>query len=190
MIRIHKTAEVDDSAKIQEGTVIWHQAQIREGVKIGKNCILGKGVYIDKNVIIGDNVKIQNYSSIYHNSIIEDGVFIGPYVCLTNDRYPRATTATGELKEDDSWTVGTTLIKKGASIGAGSVILPNITIGEYALIGASSLVTKDIERYGLAYGNPASIVGIICKCGTRLATHTKGPKKLVCKTCQSIIHYK
>lgn len=155
MIKIHPTAEVSLKAKIGQGTLIWHQAQVREGVVIGKNCILGKGVYIDFDVKIGNNVKIQNYVSVYHGATIEDGVFLGPYVCITNDKYPRAINPNGSLKKESDWEVGKTLIKQGASLGAGSIILPGITIGKWAMVGAGSVVTKDIPDFGLVYGSPA-----------------------------------
>lgn len=155
MIKIHPTAEVSPKAKIGQGTLIWHQAQVREGVVIGKNCILGKGVYIDFDVKIGNNVKIQNYVSVYHGATIEDGVFLGPYVCITNDKYPRAINPNGSLKKESDWEVGKTLIKQGASLGAGSIILPGITIGKWAMVGAGSVVTKDIPDFGLVYGSPA-----------------------------------
>lgn len=164
---IHETADVSNKANIGKNTKIWHQAQVRENVKIGENCIIGKNVYIDFGVEIGDNVKIQNNSSIYHGSKIEDGVFIGPHVILTNDKTPRAINPDGTLKTDHDWEEGKTLIKKGASIGAGSIILPDTTIGEFAMIGAGSVVTKDVPDYCLTYGNPAEIKGKVCKCGKK-----------------------
>ena len=128
---IHPTAEVSQKAKLGEGTRVWHLVQIREGVTIGKNCIIGKDVYIDFDVTIGDNVKIQNSALLYHGATIEDGVFIGPQVCLTNDRMPRAITSDGRLKGNDDWVVGPILVKYGASLGAGSLILPDVTIGRW-----------------------------------------------------------
>lgn len=152
---VHPTAEINSKANIGEGTKIWNYSQIRENAKLGKNCILGKNVYIDFEVTIGNNVKIQNNSSIYHGSTIEDGVFIGPHVVLTNDKYPRAINEDGTLKTDADWIVGRTIIKKGASIGAGSIILPGITIEENAMVGAGSVVTRDVKRGTIVFGNPA-----------------------------------
>ncbi len=183
MTKIHPTADVSKSVKIGKGTLIWHQAQIREGAKIGKNCIIGKGVYIDKGVEIGNNVKIQNYASIYHKAKLEDGVFIGPYVCLTNDKLPRAITTKGKLKSEDSWNAGKTIIKRGASIGAGSVLLSNLTIGEFVLVGASSLITKDIPKHTLVYGVPATTKGYVCACAN-IISRTRKPKIYKCKVCR------
>ena len=163
-----ETAIISKDAKIGKSTKVWHFSQIREGALIGQNCVIGKNVYIDKDVKIGSNVKIQNNSSIYHGSTIEDGVFIGPHVCLTNDKNPRAIKEDGSLKNDGDWEEGKILIKNGASIGAGSIILPNVTIGQFALIGAGSVVTKNVPDYGLVYGNPAKLHGYIDKTGKKV----------------------
>lgn len=185
----HSTAEVSNKAEIGKNTKIWHYVQIREGARIGANCILGKGVYIDFNVKVGNNVKIQNGASIYYGVVIEDGVFIGPHVCFTNDKFPRAVNEEGDLKLNVDWKVGRILVKKGASIGAGSVILPNVTIGEYAMIGAGSLVTKDVPDYVLVYGNPAKFYYYICSCGNKLSNSKtiKSRMILTCKKCDKKI---
>ncbi|MFQ6102251.1 MAG: acyltransferase [Anaerolineae bacterium] len=168
-IRIHPTADVSPEAYIGEGTSIWHQVQIREGAHLGRNCIVGKGAYIDFDVQIGDNVKIQNYVSVYHGVTIEDGVFVGPHVCFTNDKRPRAVNPDGSLKEADGWMLGETLVREGAAIGANSTIVCGITIGRWAMVGAGSAVTRDVPDYGLAWGNPARLHGFVCPCGERLS---------------------
>ena len=168
LIMIHSTAEVSPAAQIGAGTRIWHQAQIREGVTIGQNCIVGKDVYVDFGVVIGNNVKIQNSALLYHGVTVEDGVFIGPRVCTTNDRFPRAITPEGQLKTDDDWTVGPTLIQYGASIGAGAIILPDVTVGRFALVAAGALVTRSVPAHGLVMGAPARLVGYVCRCGRPL----------------------
>lgn len=166
--KIHPTADVSKQAKIGAYTKIWNQCQVRENSVIGKNCILGKNVYIDHSIRIGSNVKIQNNCSIYYGAEIEDSVFIGPHVCLTNDKTPRAITDNGKLKEDKDWKVNKTLVKKGASIGAGSILLPGIVIGEFAMVGAGSVVTKNVPDYALVYGNPAEPKGYVNKSGKKV----------------------
>ncbi len=163
-----ETAIISKGAKIGKNTKIWHFSQIREGAVIGDNCIIGKNVYIDKDVKIGSNVKIQNNALVYHGSTIEDGVFIGPNVCLTNDKNPRAINEDGTLKSDSDWEEGKILVKRGASIGASSVILPNVTIGQFAMVGAGSVVTKDVPDFGLVYGNPAKLHGCVDKKGNKV----------------------
>lgn len=164
-VYVHPTAEVSDRATIGEGTKIWNWAQVREDVQIGQDCILSKGVYIDAGVSIGDMVKIQNNVSVFHGVTIEDGVFVGPHVAFTNDVFPRAITADFELATDDDWEVGETVVKRGASLGANSTILPNVVIGEFALVGAGSVVTKDVLPYHVVVGNPARAVAIVDETG-------------------------
>ncbi len=180
-IRIHPTADVSEKAKIGEGTSIWHQCQVRERAQLGKNCILGKGVYIDFEVVLGDNVKVQNYVSIFHGVNIEDGVFVGPHVCFTNDLHPRAINADGSLKAADDWVLSKTLIKHGAALGANSTILCGITIGEWAMVGSGSMVTKDVPAHGIVYGNPACLHGFVCTCGSQLKKITQKEKVVVTK---------
>jgi UDP-2-acetamido-3-amino-2,3-dideoxy-glucuronate N-acetyltransferase len=165
---IHRTAEVSPEASIGSGTRIWHYVQVREGVSIGRDCIIGKGAYVDLDVVIGNCVKIQNACQVYHGVTLEDGVFLGPGVILTNDKRPRAITPDGTLKTDEDWVVGKTLIKRGAAVGAGAVVLPGITVGTFALIGAGSVVTRNVPDYGLVWGNPARLRGFACPCGAQL----------------------
>jgi len=165
---VHPTADVSSEAVIGPGTRIWHQAQVRERACLGANCIVGKGAYVDFDVSIGDNVKIQNGVYVYHGVTVEDGVFLGPGVILTNDKLPRAINPDGALKSDADWEVSSTLIERGASIGAGAVILPGVTVGEFAMVGAGSVVTRDVPAHGLAYGNPACLHGYVCRCGRPL----------------------
>jgi len=180
MIKIHPSADVSPLAVIGDETRIWHEAQVREGAHIGRECILGKGVYVDFDVQIGDRVKIQNRASIYHGVTLQDGVFVGPHVVFTNDRCPRAITPDGRLKSDADWEVGHTLVKEGASVGAGSIILPGVSIGRFAMIGAGSVVTHDVLDYAIVFGNPARQWGFACCCGQALSFEDEG---WVCRAC-------
>lgn len=159
-IFIHPSAHISDRAIIGKGTQLWINAQVRETAKIGTNCIISKDVYIGTEVIIGNRCKIQNSVSLYDGVTLEDEVFVGPNVCFTNDRVPRA------FNED--WKATKTLVKKGASLGANSTIVCGVEIGEYAMIGAGSVVTKSVEPYTLVVGNPARVIGKIDKLGNRV----------------------
>jgi len=174
---IHPTAIVEKTATIGEGTRIWHFVHVRENAEIGKHCVLGHAVYVGKEVAIGNRVKLENRATVYQGVKIEDDVFVGPHVTFTNDPYPRS------LGTD--WTIVPTLIRKGASIGAGAVVVCGITIGEYAMIGAGSIVTKDVPPHAIAYGNPAKIKGFVCKCGRRLIKEEEKPKYILmnCPFC-------
>lgn len=172
-VRIHPSADVSPDAKVGDGSSIWHQAQIREDVSIGSNCIIGKGVYIDFGVKIGSNVKIQNYVSVFHGVTLEDGVFIGPHVCFTNDLLPRAVNPDGSLKSADDWNLSVTLIKKGAGLGANATIRCGVTVGEWAIVGAGSVVTQDVPDYGLVWGNPARLRGFVAPSGERLLEQSR-----------------
>jgi acetyltransferase-like isoleucine patch superfamily enzyme len=166
--QIHPTAEVSSNASIGDDTRIWHHAQVREGARIGRECILGKSVYVDKDVVIGDRCKIQNRASIFHGVTLSNAVFIGPHAVLTNDRYPRAVTTDGALKSDDDWDAGETQIGEGASIGAGAVVLPGVTIGAWAMVAAGAVVTGDVREHAIVKGNPARFAGWACICGRPL----------------------
>jgi len=172
---IHKTAIVDEPSQIGAGTKIWHWTHVMPKAKIGQDCSLGQNVYIGSAAEIGNNVKIQNNVSVYDKVILEDNVFCGPSCVFTNDPNPRA-----EYSHRDSWQQ--TLVKKGASIGANATVICGNTIGQYAFIGAGSVVTKDIPDYGLAYGNPAKFIGFVCECGTKLDFAEN--KESTCKNCQ------
>lgn len=154
------TSKVSDNSEIGSGTKIWQNVQLREGAKIGKNCNISKDCYIDTNVSIGDNCKIQNGVSIFWGVTIEDDVFIGPNASFTNDKIPRAFNT--------EWQVTPTLIKKGSSVGANATIVCGITIGEYAMIAAGAVVTKDVEAYSLVMGNPAKHYSYIDKMGNKI----------------------
>jgi len=171
---IHPTAIVEKTAKIGKDTKIWHFVHIREKAEIGAGCVLGHSVYIDRQVKIGNHVKLENRANVYQGVKIEDDAFIGPHVTFTNDPYPRSFST--------DWKIIPTQVKKGASIGAGSVVSCGVTINEYAMIGAGSIVTKDIPPHALAYGNPAEIKGFVCKCGRKL-TREKRQDNFILMKC-------
>lgn len=165
---VHSSADVSPQARIGAGAYVWHRAQVRERAVLGEECIVGKDVYIDADVHIGARVKIQNGAQVYHGATIEDGVFIGPQACLTNDRQPRAINLDGSLKRAADWVVTPILVKQGASIGAAAVLLPGVTVGRFAMVGAGAVVTHDVPDYGLVLGAPARLAGYVCACGQRL----------------------
>lgn len=158
---IHPTASVAATSRIGEGTKVWINVQIRENVSIGENCILSKDVYIDHGVSIGHRCKIQNSVSVYHGVSIGDDVFVGPNVAFTNDRVPRAFNS--------DWKITSTAVETGASIGANSTLVCGVTIGQYAMVAAGSVVTRDVAPYTLVMGNPARPVAKIDKMGNRVA---------------------
>lgn len=160
-VYIHPTANVSDKAHIGAGTKVWINVQIRENAQIGEGCILSKDVYVDHAVRIGDRCKVQNSVSVYNGVTIGDDVFVGPNVAFTNDRVPRAF--------NPEWRITETQVENGASIGANATIVCGITIGEYAMVAAGSVVTKDVAPYTLVMGNPARPVGKIDKMGNRVS---------------------
>lgn len=157
---IHPTANISDTAQIGDNSKVWINVQIRENARIGHSCILGKDVYIDLAVSIGDQCKIQNGVSVWNGVTVENDVFIGPHACFTNDKVPRAFNY--------DWKVMPTLVKQGASIGANATIVCGVTIGEYAMIAAGSVVTRDVPAYTLVMGNPARAVARVDKMGNRV----------------------
>jgi UDP-2-acetamido-3-amino-2,3-dideoxy-glucuronate N-acetyltransferase len=157
----HPTAVIDENCSIGEGTKIWHFSHIMSGSIIGNNCNLGQNVVVSPKVVLGNNVRVQNNVSIYEGVICEDDVFLGPSMVLTNVINPRsAVSRKAEYK--------TTLIKKGASIGANATIICGNTIGEYAFIGAGAVITKNVLPYALVMGNPGRQTGWMSEYGHRL----------------------
>ncbi|MCV2361785.1 N-acetyltransferase [Paucibacter sp. TC2R-5] len=160
-IYIHPSANVSERAKIGAGTKVWVNVQIRENADIGESCILSKDVYIDHAVKIGHRCKVQNSVSVYNGVEIGNDVFVGPNVSFTNDKVPRAFNS--------DWKITPTRVANGVSIGANATIVCGITIGEYAMIAAGSVVTKDVPPYSLVMGNPARVLARIDKAGNRLS---------------------
>ena len=161
MITIHPTAIVDAGATIGDGTRVWHWVHICAGARIGAGCSFGQNVFIGNRVVIGSNVKIQNNVSVYDNVTLQDDVFCGPSMVFTNVYNPRAAVSRKHEYRD-------TLVKRGATLGANCTIVCGHTVGEYAFVGAGSVVTKDVPPYAMVYGNPARVRGYACECGVKL----------------------
>lgn len=162
MYFVHESSVIDKNTEIGNGSKIWHFCHIQSGAKIGENCSLGQNVYVSGKAVIGNGVKIQNNVSIYDSVEIEDDVFCGPSMVFTNVINPRAFV---ERKNEYKKTI----LKKGCSIGANATIVCGVTIGEYALVGAGSVVTKDVPPYALVYGNPAKVHGSVDREGNILS---------------------
>ena len=182
-VHVHPSAEVSESAQVGAGTRIWHQAQVREGAVIGKQCIIGKGAYVDKDVHIGDFCKLQNGVFVFHGFNLESGVFLGPGVMLLNDKHPRAINPDGSPKSDSDWEASTGSVAHGAAVGGGAVVLPGITIGRMALVGAGAVVTRDVPERGIVAGNPARLKGFACDCGHTLSRAAAGAPAYQCPSC-------
>jgi UDP-2-acetamido-3-amino-2,3-dideoxy-glucuronate N-acetyltransferase len=163
----HESAIIDEGCQIGEGTKIWHFSHIMPNCKIGKNCNIGQNVVISPEVILGDKVKVQNNVSIYTGVICEDDVFLGPSMVFTNITNPRSAIIRKDKYEK-------TLVKKGASIGANATIVCGNTIGDYAFIGAGTVVTKDVKSYALVVGNPGKQIGWMSEFGHKLVFDQKG----------------
>jgi len=170
---IHPTAVVDEPMEIGEGTKIWHFTHIMSGARIGENCIIGQNVFIGSGALLGNNIKVQNNVSIYDGVIVEDDVFCGPSMVFTNVFNPRSFIS--RKKEFRK-----TLVRKGATIGANVTIVCGNTIGQFAFIGAGSVVTKDVPDYALVYGNPGKVKGWVCQCAGEITFHSG---KASCKAC-------
>jgi UDP-2-acetamido-3-amino-2,3-dideoxy-glucuronate N-acetyltransferase len=172
----HESAFIDAGVEIGEGTTIWHVSHILKNSRIGKNCRIGQNVVVGPNVSIGNGVKIQNNVSVYEGVTLEDEVFCGPSMVFTNVYNPRsAIRRMDELRP--------TLVQRGASLGANCTIVCGVTIGQYAFVGAGSVVTKSVPDFALVVGNPAKIIGWMCHCGNRIAFDATGQMGL-CQTCQ------
>lgn len=158
MPRVHETAVVDEGASIGEGTRLWHFVHVSGGARIGRGCVLGQNVFVGDGVVIGDGVKVQNNVSIYAGVVVEDDVFLGPSCVFTNVMNPRA-----HVERKDEFRE--TRVGRGATIGANATIVCGNAIGEFALVGAGSVVTRAVPPHVLVVGNPARPRGWACRCG-------------------------
>ena len=166
---IHPTAIVDTGAEIGDGTRIWHYSHVLAGTRIGERCTIGQNVMAGPDVVIGSGVKIQNNVSLYKGVTIEDDVFCGPSCVFTNVLTPRAFI-------DRMGEIAPTLVRKGATIGANATIVCGVTIGQYAMIGAGAVVTKDVPDHALVIGNPARPNGWVSRAGERLGADLVCPR--------------
>ena len=173
--RVHASADLEPGVTVGPGTSIWHRAQVRTGARIGSECIIGRDAFVDEGVTLGNRVKIQNGALVYHGVEVEDGVFIGPGAILTNDRYPRAITSTGDLARADDWEVSPIALRYGCSIGAGAVVVAGVEVGRFATVGAGAVVTRSVPNHALVVGSPAHRIGWVCACGARLVDANGDP---------------
>ncbi len=169
----HETAIVDEGAQIGEGSRVWHWVHVCGGAVIGSKCSLGQNVFIGNRVTIGNNVKIQNNVSVYDNVILEDDVFCGPSMVFTNVYNPRSAVTRKEEYRD-------TLVKKGATLGANCTIVCGVTIGEYAFVGAGSLINKAVPAFALMVGVPAKQIGWMSRFGERISLPLTGNGEYIC----------
>lgn len=165
---VDSSATVSEHASLGVACKVWGFAQVREGAELGAHCIVGRGAYIGAGVKLGDNCKVQNCALVYEPAIIESGVFIGPGAILTNDEFPRAVTVDGNLKSANEWVAVGVTVRQGASIGAGAICVAPVTIGEWALVGAGSTVTRDVSPFSIVLGSPARHVGWVGRAGKPL----------------------
>jgi UDP-2-acetamido-3-amino-2,3-dideoxy-glucuronate N-acetyltransferase len=177
-VSVHESSYIDEDVQIGSGTAIWHFCHVLPGSRIGERCRIGQNVVIGPRAVIGNNVKIQNNVSIYEGVTLEDDVFCGPSMVFTNVTTPRC--AFPRNTADDFQP---TLVRRGASIGANATLVCGVTIGRHALIGAGSVVTRDVPDYGLVYGNPARLRGWACECGTTLTQTDAGDERWSCSSC-------
>ena len=178
-VRIQPSADVSAEAEIGEGSSVWHLAQVREGAVIGRNCIVGRGAYVGTGVRMGDNCKLQNYALVYEPAVLEDGVFVGPAVCFTNDHFPRSVAPDGTLKRGDDWEAVGVTCREGSSIGARAVCVAPVTFGRWALVAAGSVVVKDVPDFALVAGVPARRLRWVGKAGVPLEPGSE-PGSWVC----------
>jgi UDP-2-acetamido-3-amino-2,3-dideoxy-glucuronate N-acetyltransferase len=176
-VYVHESSYVDEPCEIGVGTKVWHFSHVMKNCRIGERCNIGQNVVISPDVTIGNNVKIQNNVSVYTGCILEDDVFCGPSMVFTNVMNPRS-----HVSRKDEYK--TTLVKRGASLGANSTVVCGTTVGQYAFAGAGAVITRDVPDYALVVGNPARVAGWMCACGVKLKFAEAGAEERAeCAVC-------
>jgi UDP-2-acetamido-3-amino-2,3-dideoxy-glucuronate N-acetyltransferase len=174
---VHESSYIDEGAEIGAGTKIWHFCHVMTRARIGERCNIGQNVHVAPEVTIGNNVKIQNNVSLYTGVIVEEDAFLGPSMVFTNVINPRS-----HINRKNQYQ--TTLVKKGASIGANATILCGTTLGRYCFVGAGSVITHDVPDYAMVYGSPARVRGWMCQCGEQIKFVEKdGVEMAKCESC-------
>jgi acetyltransferase-like isoleucine patch superfamily enzyme len=192
--RIDATADVDGDVRLGSGTTIGQRTHVGAGARVGDDCTIGRDVFIDAGVVLGDRVQVHHAALIYEGIGVGNGVFIGPGAILTNDRYPRAVSSTGELVREADRPIIPSTISDGCTIGAGAVVVAGVTIGSWAMVGAGAVVTRDVSNHSLVVGSPAHRIGWVCACGARLVDSKGEPmaaepgryaahQELICPSC-------
>lgn len=174
---VHSMADIETGVRIGLRTRVWARSHLRRGASVGDDCVIGENVFIDLDVQIGSRCKIQSNALLYHGTVLEDEVFVGPAACFTNDRYPRAATPDGQLKDDSDWEVSGVLVERGAAIGAHAVVVGGVRLGAWSMVGSGAVVTRSVPAHAIVVGNPARRIGWACRCGHPLDT------ALMCTTC-------
>jgi len=168
----HSTATVEPGAQIGPGVRIWHYTHVRAGASIGAGTQLGMNVYVD--AVIGSRVKIQNNVTVGRGVVLEDDVFVGPNAVFVNDLHPRAF---------GDWSLATTVVRRGGTVGAGAVVLGDLEIGQFAMVAAGAVVTHDVAPHALVLGNPARQAGWVCRCGATVSRAAEQPASTWCGNC-------
>jgi len=193
--RVHETALVEDGVTIGNGSSIWDNVHIRRGARIGRGCIVGEKTYIAYDVEIGDLVKLNAAVYVCAQVKIEDGCMISAHTVFTNDLFPRSCDPdlnelqTSDPTEETLWTT----VRRGTTIGANATIGPGMTLGEFSMIGMGSVVTRPVPAHGLVMGNPARLVGLVCRCGLPVARFTPGDEPAAgefgCNRCDRVVRW-
>lgn len=192
--RVHATADVEPDVTVGSGTSIGPGTRIGAGARLGADCSVGRDVFIDAGVVLGDGVEVHHGALIYEGVDIANRVFIGPGAILTNDRYPRAVTSTGELLRAADRPIVPSTLAEGCTIGAGALVVAGVTIGSWAMVGAGAVVTREVPSHALVVGSPAHRIGWVCACGARLVDSKGDPmaaepgryaahQELICPSC-------